>query len=102
MAFASEKFKNTFGSLFKEFAMNLCPAVCDSVRDKLIVKGFGVEDAGAEGRTTTSAQSGGNPSFVRRGVLGDAETFTDQPPRPRRASGIPPGQEGVLQRHPPR
>ena len=68
MAFASEKFKNTFGSLFKEFAMNLCPAVCDSVRDKLIVKGFGVEDAGVEERTTPSAQSGGHPSFVRRGV----------------------------------
>ena len=94
LAFASEKFKNTFGSLFKEFAMNLCPAVCDSVRDKLIVKGFGVEDAGLEERTTPSAQSGGHPSLVRRGVFGDAETFTDQPPRPRGASGTPPGQEG--------
>lgn len=46
LAFASEKFRNTFGSLFREFAMNLCPAVCDSVRDKLIVTGFTVDDDG--------------------------------------------------------
>ena len=80
LAFASEKFKNTFGSLFKEFAMNLCPAVCDSVRDKLIVKGFGVEDAGRSLRSGSRAL--------------EAEAFADQPPRPRRASGTPPGQEG--------
>jgi hypothetical protein len=46
LAFATEKFANTFGSLFREFAMNLCPAVCDAVRDKLritdlIVRGTG-------------------------------------------------------------
>jgi hypothetical protein len=75
LAFASEKFKNTFGSLFKEFAMNLCPAVCDSVRDKLIVKGFEVEDAG------------GSLKFGSRAL--EAEAFADQPP-----SGTPPGQEG--------
>ena len=28
LAFASEKFKNTFGSLFKEFAMNFVPWWC--------------------------------------------------------------------------
>lgn len=40
LAFATEKFANTFGSLFREFALNLCPAVCDAVRDKLRVTGF--------------------------------------------------------------
>lgn len=40
LAFASEKFTNTFGSLFREFALNLCPAVCDAVRDRLRITGF--------------------------------------------------------------
>jgi hypothetical protein len=40
LAFATEKFKNTFGSLFREFALNLCPIICDAVRDKLRVTGF--------------------------------------------------------------
>ena len=42
LAFATEKFANTFGTLFREFAMNLCPAICDAVRDKLRVTGFSV------------------------------------------------------------
>ncbi len=42
LAFATEKFANTFGSLFREFALNLCPAVCDAVRDKLKVEGFSI------------------------------------------------------------
>ncbi len=41
LAFATEKFKNTFGTLFREFALNLCPVICDAVRDKLRVTGFG-------------------------------------------------------------
>ncbi len=44
LAFASQKFKNAFGSLFREFALNLCPAVCDAVRDKLKVENFQVEE----------------------------------------------------------
>lgn len=43
LAFATEKFENTFGSLFREFALNLCPVICDAVRDKLRVTGFSVE-----------------------------------------------------------
>ena len=27
LAFASEKFQNTFGTLFREFALNLCPVI---------------------------------------------------------------------------
>jgi hypothetical protein len=48
LAFASQKFQNAFGSLFREFAMNLCPAICDAVRDKLKVTGFRVNAAGDE------------------------------------------------------
>ena len=42
LAFASAKFENTFGSLFREFALNLCPAICDAIRDRLKVEGFGI------------------------------------------------------------
>lgn len=48
LKFASEKFLNAFGSLFKTFAMNMCPAICDAMRDKLLVTGFSVE-GNAEG-----------------------------------------------------
>lgn len=44
LAFATEKFKNAFGELFRAFALNLCPAVCDAVRDKLKIINFKVED----------------------------------------------------------
>lgn len=45
LAFASEKFQNTFGSLFREFAMNMCPAICDALRDKLKISDFRIEEA---------------------------------------------------------
>jgi len=41
--FATEKFANTFGDLFREFALNLCPAVVDAMRDKLKITGFGID-----------------------------------------------------------
>jgi hypothetical protein len=43
LAFATEKFANTFGTLFREFALNLCPAVCDAIGDRLKIEGFSVE-----------------------------------------------------------
>ena len=45
LSFATDKFKSTFGSLFREFALNLCPAVCDAVRDKLKITGFSIDGA---------------------------------------------------------
>ena len=48
LAFATEKFQNAFGTMFREFALNLCPAVCDAVRDKLKIVGFGTGSAGSE------------------------------------------------------
>ena len=47
LAFATEKFQNTFGTLFREFALNLCPVICDAVRDKMRIVGFSVEDGAA-------------------------------------------------------
>jgi hypothetical protein len=43
LVFASEKFRNTFGSMLKAFADNLCPSVCDAVADRLEVTGFAAE-----------------------------------------------------------
>lgn len=48
LCFATDKFKNAFGDLFRAFADNLCPAVCDAVTDNLQVTGFGVESGTAE------------------------------------------------------
>ena len=47
LAFATEKFRNAFGTLFREFALNLCPVICDAVRDKLRVTGFSPENGNA-------------------------------------------------------
>lgn len=46
LAFATDKFRNAFGALFREFALNLCPAVCEALRDKLRVVGFSVDSCG--------------------------------------------------------
>jgi hypothetical protein len=46
LSFATEKFRNVFGSLFREFALNLCPAVCDAIRDKLKITGFSIDSGG--------------------------------------------------------
>lgn len=40
LAFATEKFRNAFGSLFRAFADNLCPAVVDAFANKTLVTGF--------------------------------------------------------------
>lgn len=45
LAFATQKFRNTFGSTFKEFAENACSAVVDSLTDRLSVTGFKTTEA---------------------------------------------------------
>ena len=54
LAFATEKFENTFGTLFREFALNLCPVICDAVRDKLRVTGFSIENSNNSINSTNS------------------------------------------------
>lgn len=48
LAFATDKFLNAFGKLFKAFSDNLCPAVVDAVADRLDLVGFGVETGEAK------------------------------------------------------
>lgn len=43
LAFATDKFKNTFGKIFRAFSLNLCPAVVDAVKDNLVITGFRAE-----------------------------------------------------------
>lgn len=47
LSFATDKFKNAFGELFREFALNLCPAIVDAPKDKLKITGFKVESGDA-------------------------------------------------------
>jgi len=75
LAFATEKFENAFGDLFREFALNLCPSICDAVRDKLKINGFTI---GA--RTLLS-------STLRRGVTGPS---TSPEPSPQTISSAEP------------
>lgn len=55
LAFATAKFQNAFGAMFREFALNLCPAICDAVRDRLRVTGFGVESTDSRDDMARSA-----------------------------------------------
>ncbi|MCA1722760.1 MAG: phage portal protein [Thermomicrobia bacterium] len=43
LLFATDKFRSTFGSLFRAFACNLCPVVVDVPADRLTVIGFAGE-----------------------------------------------------------
>ena len=40
LAFATEKFRTTFGQMFKEFSENACRTVVDSLADRLKITGF--------------------------------------------------------------
>lgn len=40
LIFNSEKFKNAFGGLFASFADNTCPAICETLKDRLKLDGF--------------------------------------------------------------
>ena len=60
LAFATEKFENAFGTLFREFAMNLCPAICDAVKDKLRISGFGVNQTGGDATVRERASGEAN------------------------------------------
>jgi hypothetical protein len=78
LAFATEKFENAFGTLFREFAMNLCPAICDAVKDKLRISGFGVMSEPAasaagqfvpqESTNWPPAHAGGSDSGLRSDI----------------------------------
>src|SRR5262245_43192688 len=56
LCFATAKFRNAFGTLFREFADNLMPVVVDTLSDRLKVAGFTVqEDQDPAGSNATPA-----------------------------------------------
>lgn len=69
LSFATEKFVNAFGSQFREFAMNLCPAVCDAVKDKLKITGFAVEEGRADAELLAARIWGENRMSLRSGEV---------------------------------
>lgn len=82
LSFATEKFVNAFGSQFREFAMNLCPAVCDAVKDKLKITGFSAEAGPADAVTRAERIWNANRMMLRSGEThkealknGDAYAF---------------------------
>lgn len=69
LAFATEKFANTFGSLFREFALNLCPVICDAVRDKLLIREIAADkndDGRSSGITSAAAEIWGRNRMTIR------------------------------------
>ncbi len=64
LKFATEKFENTFGTLFREFALNLCPVVSDAVRDKLRIDSFGVMSSRVEDLGNESSDSQNSPNSI--------------------------------------
>lgn len=66
LAFATDKFKNAFGLIFRGFRDNLCPPVIEAVSDRLELTGFQTEGAA---RRRTAARPGAKP---QSDALGDA------------------------------
>jgi len=52
LAFATEKFKSTFGSLFAAFADNLMPVIVETPRDRLKLGTFSLENESAKEQAT--------------------------------------------------
>ena len=69
LSFATEKFQNAFGSQFREFAMNLCPAVCDALRDKLKITGFAVDEGPGDTARHTERIWAANRMGLRSGEV---------------------------------
>src|SRR5258707_2252256 len=77
LAFATEKFQNTFGTLFREFALNLCPVICDAVRDKLRVTGFSVDGVSSPRVNKGKTQTDGALTDVRATDTDARRIWTD-------------------------
>ncbi len=61
LVFATEKFRNAFGLLFREFADNLCPTVVGALSDRLNLTGFEVEEADDKGGDKIPKKGIGTP-----------------------------------------
>lgn len=64
LRFATAKFRSVFGQLVKEFAENMCPAVVDSLGDRLRILGFKTSEATLT-KTQLPAPFPGAPSHTQ-------------------------------------
>lgn len=74
LAFATEKFRSTFGMLFKEFAENLIPAVVDSLADRMEITGFQTSEAVVKTEEVPPA-----PILKEQGAPARQKVTTDDP-----------------------
>ena len=58
LRFASDKFRSAFGILFKTFSENVCPAVVDSLCDRLKIVGFRTNQAKISSESVASTIPG--------------------------------------------
>lgn len=61
LAFATEKFRNAFGSLFQRLKENLCPAVVEAVTDRLFLQGWEMPQAKVPANETPGSEGDGPP-----------------------------------------
>lgn len=84
LAFATDKFRNAFGALFRAFADNLCPAVLDAVVDRLIVTGFqldsGTTDPASRVPALLPSPTTPEPADLTADVAADRATATGMKP----------------------
>lgn len=71
LTFATDKFRDAFGYLFQAFADNLCPAVVDSLNDRLRITGFSSSNARTSTETITVDVPNGEPIERPRVIVDD-------------------------------
>ena len=79
LAFATEKFRNTFGHVFKEFSENMCGPVVDSLSDRLVVTGF--KSSEAEMKIEDVSSNVPTPQPARPAELGPTPPTPNAPGR---------------------
>ncbi|RLG78467.1 MAG: hypothetical protein DRO14_00590 [Thermoprotei archaeon] len=95
LTFATERFRNAFGSFFSAFADNLCGVVVDTLADRLIVIGFGAESGedvvpGVAWGIWQENRMGRKSRVVHRMALRDGDAYVI----------VWPGQDGLPMIHP--
>lgn len=79
LLFATEKFRNAFGDLFREFANNLCDDVVDGLTDRLQIVGWTSPDAAIQEAVTKlweENQGAARVGAVHRTSVRDGDGFT--------------------------
>lgn len=78
LAFATDKFRNTFGSLFQEFADNLCDDVVDAMTDRLQITSWSSSDntlAAAAEKAWTRNRGESRTGAIHRHGFRDGDGF---------------------------